>query len=258
MKWRVASMSATSLDEATARSQVCRVRRSLFDRGYVHATAGNIISARLADGFLITPDGCVPRVLGPRPAGSAGRRRTPNRRRPCQQDDHAAPAQVGRIPHIPYRRPGAGEAAATVAQAVARNAADAQQLRSVMLARLGPNVWHDTPAVAMAVLEEIEETARPWLLTRAYSTGRGADRRTVQRVRRDVVSGAPATRAVPIGKPLPAGRQGGDRASLGAAALGARINVGCSKSRAYGSPGAWADDTSDPMPPLGSAMRLSG
>lgn len=32
-----------------------------------------------------------------------------------------------------------------------------------MLARLGPNVWHDTPAAAMAVLEE---TARLWLLAR--------------------------------------------------------------------------------------------
>ena len=52
-------MSATSLDEATARSEICRVGRSLFDRGYVHATAGNI-SVRLEDGFLITPtDACL-------------------------------------------------------------------------------------------------------------------------------------------------------------------------------------------------------
>ncbi|MNU07568.1 putative aldolase [compost metagenome] len=29
-----------------------------------------------------------------------------------------------------------------------------------MLSRLGPNVWHETPAAAMAVLEELEETAR--------------------------------------------------------------------------------------------------
>jgi ribulose-5-phosphate 4-epimerase/fuculose-1-phosphate aldolase len=29
-----------------------------------------------------------------------------------------------------------------------------------MLSRLGPNVWHDTPAAAMATLEELEETAR--------------------------------------------------------------------------------------------------
>ena len=40
-------------------------------------------------------------------------------------------------------------------------------LRAVMLDRLGPNVWHDSPAQAMAVLEELEETARLWLLTKA-------------------------------------------------------------------------------------------
>jgi ribulose-5-phosphate 4-epimerase/fuculose-1-phosphate aldolase len=34
-----------------------------------------------------------------------------------------------------------------------------------MLDRLGPNVWHSTPAAAMAALEELEETARLWLLT---------------------------------------------------------------------------------------------
>jgi ribulose-5-phosphate 4-epimerase/fuculose-1-phosphate aldolase len=33
-----------------------------------------------------------------------------------------------------------------------------------MLDRLGPNVWHRTPAEAMAVLEELEETAALWLL----------------------------------------------------------------------------------------------
>jgi ribulose-5-phosphate 4-epimerase/fuculose-1-phosphate aldolase len=35
-----------------------------------------------------------------------------------------------------------------------------------MLARLGPNVWHDTPGSAMAVLEELEETARLACLAR--------------------------------------------------------------------------------------------
>ena len=34
-----------------------------------------------------------------------------------------------------------------------------------MRERLGPNVWHDTPANAMAVLEELEETARLHLRT---------------------------------------------------------------------------------------------
>jgi len=45
--------------EAQLRDEICRVGRSLFDRGYVHATAGNI-SVRLDDGYLITPtDACL-------------------------------------------------------------------------------------------------------------------------------------------------------------------------------------------------------
>jgi ribulose-5-phosphate 4-epimerase/fuculose-1-phosphate aldolase len=46
-------------DEAFLREEICRVGRSLFERAYVHATAGNI-SVRLNDGFLITPtDACL-------------------------------------------------------------------------------------------------------------------------------------------------------------------------------------------------------
>ena len=47
------------MNEPQAREEICRVGRSLFERGYVHATAGNI-SVRLDDGFLITPtDACL-------------------------------------------------------------------------------------------------------------------------------------------------------------------------------------------------------
>lgn len=48
------------MTETQARDEICRVGKSLFDRGYVHATAGNI-SVRLEDGgFLITPtDACL-------------------------------------------------------------------------------------------------------------------------------------------------------------------------------------------------------
>ncbi len=48
------------MSESTLRDEICRVGKSLFDRGYVHATAGNI-SVRLDDGaFLITPtDACL-------------------------------------------------------------------------------------------------------------------------------------------------------------------------------------------------------
>ena len=45
--------------ESQARDDICRVGKSLFDRGYVHAAAGNI-SVKLDDGFLITPtDACM-------------------------------------------------------------------------------------------------------------------------------------------------------------------------------------------------------
>jgi 3-dehydro-4-phosphotetronate decarboxylase len=42
------------MNEMELRQEICRVGRSLFERGYVHSTAGNI-SVRLPDGFLITP-----------------------------------------------------------------------------------------------------------------------------------------------------------------------------------------------------------
>ena len=57
---------------AALRDEICRVGRSLYDRGYVHASAGNI-SVRLADGFLITPtDACLGTL---RPDALAQRRR---------------------------------------------------------------------------------------------------------------------------------------------------------------------------------------
>ena len=50
------------MTEARAREEICRIGRSLFERGYVHGTAGNI-SVRLDDdggGYIITPtDACL-------------------------------------------------------------------------------------------------------------------------------------------------------------------------------------------------------
>jgi len=52
-------MSDRHLSLDAAAQEICRVGRSLFERGYVHSTAGNI-SVRLDDGFLITPtDACL-------------------------------------------------------------------------------------------------------------------------------------------------------------------------------------------------------
>lgn len=47
------------MNESYAREEICRIGRSLFERGYVHATAGNI-SLRLDNGILISPsDACL-------------------------------------------------------------------------------------------------------------------------------------------------------------------------------------------------------
>lgn len=202
--------AAPYLDEAQARAEICRVGRSLFERGYVHATAGNI-SVRLADGFLITPtDACLGTLQPERLArldadgqqldgDRASKTIALHRRIYAASETTATPARcvihthsthlvacslkaapdepellppltpyfvmkVGHVPHIPYHRPGAPEAAEAVAQAIARYAQAGRPLRAVMLARLGPNVWHDSPANAMAVLEELEETARLQML----------------------------------------------------------------------------------------------
>ena len=199
------------MTENEARAEICRVGRSLFERGYVHATAGNI-SVRLDDGFLITPtDACLgfldPARLarldaqGQQTSGdrasktialhtriyAAARKFDPNTA--CVIHTHSThcvaltlkapgdellPAltpyfvmKVGHVPVIPYHRPGAPEAAEQVAQAIERFGAAGTPIRAVMLTRLGPNVWHDTPAAAMAVLEELEETARLQQLAQA-------------------------------------------------------------------------------------------
>jgi 3-dehydro-4-phosphotetronate decarboxylase len=71
--------------------------------------------------------------------------------------------KVGHVPLIPYHRPGDAKVGDLVAQAIQGARERGAPIRAVMLERLGPNVWHDTPASAMAVLEELEETARLWL-----------------------------------------------------------------------------------------------
>jgi ribulose-5-phosphate 4-epimerase/fuculose-1-phosphate aldolase len=74
--------------------------------------------------------------------------------------------KVGHVPMIGYHRPGDPAVGDEVATRIAAMRERDTPIRAVLLERLGPIVWHRTPAFASAVLEELEETARLWLLTK--------------------------------------------------------------------------------------------
>ena len=68
--------------------------------------------------------------------------------------------KVGRVPVIRYHRPGDPAAAIEVANTIQAYGERGTPIRAVMLPRLGPTVWASSPLQAMAVLEELEETAK--------------------------------------------------------------------------------------------------
>jgi len=72
--------------------------------------------------------------------------------------------KVGHVPLMPYHRPGDPAVARLVADRIALQHERGAPIRAVLLERLGPLVWHESPAAAMATLEELEETARLWLM----------------------------------------------------------------------------------------------
>lgn len=195
------------MNESELRQEICRVGRSLFERGYVHSTAGNI-SARLGDGFLITPtEACLgflePQAIakvgedGVQVSGDRASKTLALHRRIYTADPNAGCVihthsthlvaltlagvwtpedilppltpyyvmKVGHVPLIEYHRPGDPAVGDLVAELIENMRMQGTPIRAVMLERLGPNVWHSTPAAAMAALEELEETARLWLLT---------------------------------------------------------------------------------------------
>ena len=192
------------------REEICRVGASLYSRGYVHASAGNI-SVRLPEGgFIITPtDACLgtldPARLatvdaqGVQTSGDRASKTLALHRRiyAAEPDAHCVihshsmhlvaltlsgvfsledivppitpyfVMKVGHVPLIPYHHPGDPAVADIVAQRIEAMRAAGTPLRAVMLDRLGPVVWHRSPGEASAVLEELEVTARLWLMTRA-------------------------------------------------------------------------------------------
>jgi ribulose-5-phosphate 4-epimerase/fuculose-1-phosphate aldolase len=186
--------------ESKLREEICEIGASLYARGHEVGTAGNI-SARLADGWLITPtDACLGRLdpaqiakvdssgqhlTGGRPSKTLALHRGIYARNGeahgvvhthsthlvaltlagvWSEADVLPPItpyyvmKVGHIPLVPYRRPGDPDVAAQVASL-------ADRVRGVLLERLGPVVWGTSVSHASYVLEELEETARLWLMT---------------------------------------------------------------------------------------------
>jgi ribulose-5-phosphate 4-epimerase/fuculose-1-phosphate aldolase len=186
--------------DAKLREEICTIGASLYARGYTVGSAGNI-SARCDDGWLITPtDACLGRldpadiakvdaqgrhVSGARPSktlelhrriyeGNAETRGIVHTHSTSLvaltlagvwSDEDVLPPitpyyvmKVGHVPLVRYRRPGDPQVAAEIA-------ARAASVRAVLLERLGPVVWERSVSHASYALEELEETARLWLMT---------------------------------------------------------------------------------------------
>ncbi|MFJ4222949.1 3-oxo-tetronate 4-phosphate decarboxylase [Microbacterium sp. NPDC089695] len=187
------------------RTAVVRAARSLFDRGLTHGSTGNV-SLRTDDGILVTPTGSSlgtvteddlslidasgAHIAGPRPSKEAFLHAAVLRARPsaravvhthsthaaavsCLRDvdhDDVLPPltayfamRVGRLPLLPYHAPG-DDALESLAEATARNH------RALLLSNHGPVVAGSSLSAAMDALEELEETAKLFLLLRGIPT----------------------------------------------------------------------------------------
>ena len=189
------------MSEATLRERICAVGRSLFERGLTAGSSGNL-SARLDDGYLLTPTGSSLGALDPArlskldpegrtiagdpPSKEAFLHRALYVARPKAgavvhlHSTHAAavscldgldPAEclppltpyfvmkIGRLPLVPYHRPGDPHLGEVVRGLAARSAA-------VLLANHGPVVSGASLDDAVNAAEELEETAKLFLLLR--------------------------------------------------------------------------------------------
>jgi ribulose-5-phosphate 4-epimerase/fuculose-1-phosphate aldolase len=187
------------------RESICRLGRSLFERGLTFGSAGNI-SVRLDDGWLMTPtnvaldrldparlarlDGAGRHVEGDPPTKESFLHMAMYAKRgaaraivhlhathsvavSCLADVDPADVlppltayyvmRVGRLPLVPYFAPGDGALAEAVGAVAGAHAA-------VLLANHGPVVAGATLDAAANAIEELEETARLYLLLRGERT----------------------------------------------------------------------------------------
>lgn len=185
--------------ENQLREEICRTGASLYQRGYTVGSAGNI-SARLDDGWLITPtDACLGYldpakiakvdaggnwVSGDKPSKTLALHRMVYDNNPdmhavvhthstylvkltiagvWSQDDvlpPITPYYVMKVGHIPLISY-RRPGDPLVAERVKQLAAS---VRGVLLERLGPVVWESSVSKAAYALEELEETAKLWHL----------------------------------------------------------------------------------------------
>jgi len=189
------------MTDAAARDALCRLGRSLFERGLTHGSTGNL-SIRTDTGFLMTPTGSSLGALDPArlaaldAAGVHVRGDPPTkeallhlamyRERPRDRavvhlhSTHSVavsvladtdPANVlppltayyamriGTLPLVPYFAPGDAALADAVAGFASRH-------HAMLLANHGPVVSGSSLAAAADAIEELEATAKLWLLVR--------------------------------------------------------------------------------------------
>ncbi|MBI1397096.1 MAG: aldolase [Betaproteobacteria bacterium] len=189
------------MSETRLRDQIAELGKSLFDRGLTSGSSGNL-SARLADGYLLTPtNSCLGRldparitkldvhgnyVSGDRPSKEAFLHLSMYDERPSSgavahlHSTHAVAVsvlegldpdtpippitayyvmRVGRLALLPYFPPGDLQLAGAVREVASKH-------HAILLANHGPVVAGADIEAAVYAMEELEETARIFLLLR--------------------------------------------------------------------------------------------
>jgi ribulose-5-phosphate 4-epimerase/fuculose-1-phosphate aldolase len=189
------------MSESRLRESICRFGQSIFERGLTFGSSGNI-SVRLDDGWLMTPTGATLGTLDParisrldadgrhvsgdQPtketflhlgmyANRVGARAvvhlhsTHSVAVSCLADIDPADVippitayyvmRVGTLPLVPYYRPGDPALGPAVEKLAGRH-------HAVLLANHGPVVAGTSLETAVFATEELEETAKLWLMLR--------------------------------------------------------------------------------------------
>ena len=193
------------MSENSERDSICRLAKSLFDRGLTIGSSGNI-SVRLADGWLMTPTGSSMGNLDPNEiskldlSGNLISGKSPTKEsflhiamydeRPESgavvhlHSTHSVAVsclagidkknvlppitayyvmKIGKLPLVPYFPPGDINLAKAVKEMASSH-------HAVLLANHGPVVAGKTLEDAVYAIEELEETARLFLLLRNMKT----------------------------------------------------------------------------------------